>query len=148
MWLRKSRQADYSHGVILQIGTLEWCYLNTIQQHKNIPTIIKKTLLKPLPKSQQYAWGHLTHMIMHLGWISVLQKLGWLVNFFQWDKPHLFCNTDHKLEGNDQMYESTSMRGHVVHHAHIYEIMTFQISLIFINASWGLFYNLDSTSEL
>jgi hypothetical protein len=133
---------------MFQIGTMEWCCLNTIQQHKNIPTIIRKTILKPLPKSQQYAWENLTHMIMHLGWISDLQKLGWVVNSSQWDKPHLFCNTNQKLEVNHQMYDSTSMRGHVMHHAHIYEIMTFQISLIFTNASWGLLYNLDSTSEL
>ncbi len=49
--------------------------------------------------------------------------------FSEWDKPHLFCNSNHK-EVNNQMYDSTSMQGHTAHHAHIYEIMTFQISLM------------------
>jgi hypothetical protein len=95
--------------VILQIGTLQWCCLNTIHHHKNIPTI-RKTLVKPVPKSLQYAWGNLSRIIMHLGWISDLQKLGWVANFSDWDKPHLFCNSNHK-EVKDQMYDSTFMRG-------------------------------------
>jgi hypothetical protein len=66
---------------------------------------------------------------MHLGCISDLQKLGRVVNFSEWDKPHLFGNSNHK-EVNDQMYNSISMRGHTSHHAHIYVIMTFQISLM------------------
>jgi hypothetical protein len=128
MWLRRWRQVGYSHGVILQIGTLQWCCLNTIHHHKNIPTI-RKTLVKPVPKSLQYAWGNLSRIIMHLGWISDLQKLGWVANFSEWDKPHLFCNSNHK-EVKDQMYDSTFRWGHRAHHAHIYEIMTFQISLM------------------
>jgi hypothetical protein len=113
--------------VIFRIGTLQWCCLNTIHHQKNIPTI-RKALLKPIPKSQKYAWGNLTGIIMHLGWISDLQKLGWVASFSEWDKPHLFRNNNHK-EVNEQMYDSTSMRGDTAHHAHSYEIMTLQISL-------------------
>jgi hypothetical protein len=128
MWMRRWRQVGYSHGVILRIGTLQWRCLSTIHHHKNIPTI-RKALLKPVPKSQQYAWGNLSRIIMHLGWISDLQELGWVVNFSEWDKPDLFGNSNHK-EVKDQLYDSTFMRGDTAHHAHIDEIMTFQISLM------------------
>jgi hypothetical protein len=40
-----------------------------------------------------------------------------------------FCNSNHK-KVSDQMYGNTSMRGHTGDHAHIYEIMTFQISRV------------------
>jgi len=128
MWMRRSRQVGDSHGVISKIGTLQWCCLNTIHHHNNIPTI-RNALLKPVPNSQQYAWGNLSRIIMHLGWISHVQELGWVVNFSEWDKPDLFGNSNHK-EVKDQMYDSTFMRGDTAHHAHIDEIMTFQISLM------------------